>query len=159
MNSVVESPIWESRIKDTPPVVKSIYLTHGTAESYDIEKSREFYEDFLGLNCIRISPDGLIFTIGVRFHVVVLAIGEDLRPMGLSNHWGVQVETKEEVDQAYQKAVELKEKYGIREILPPEDQSWGAYTFFLEDLDHNWWEIEYYPGNLTDDFFAFGDQV
>lgn len=158
MNAVVEAPIWEHRIKGDP-VIKSLYLSHGTAECYDLEKSREFYEDFLGLNCVRIAPEGLIFTIGLRFHVVVLSLGTVERPMGIANHWGLQVATKEEVDQAYEKTVALKDKYGIMEILPPTDQSWGAYTFFLQDRDHNWWEIEYYPGNLTDDFFAFGDQV
>lgn len=156
METATEVLTWERR-RHPNPVVKTALFTHGTAESYDLEKSRRFYEEFLGLSCVRIAPEGLVFTLGVRFHVVVLAFGQEPRPQGLANHWGVQVETKEEVDQAYQKCIELKDQYGIREIVPPADQSWGAYTFLFEDLDHNWWEIEYYPGNLTDDFFAFGD--
>ncbi|HDR9872851.1 TPA: VOC family protein [Burkholderia cenocepacia] len=158
MNATTQDASWERRSIPNP-VVKPIALTHGTAESYDIEKSRQFYEEFLGLSCVRIAPESVVFALGVRFHVVVLALGRAPRPQGLENHWGIQVETREEVDQAYQKCLELKDKYGIRETLPPTEQSWGAYTFLFEDLDHNWWEIEYYPGNLTDDFFAFGDAV
>ncbi|WP_223569772.1 VOC family protein [Pseudomonas sp. BF-R-26] len=158
MNANAETPTWE-KTSVANPVIKSMLLTHGTAESYDIEKSRQFYEEFLGLSCVRISPESVIFTIGVRFHVVVLALGEEIRPMGLANHWGIQVETKEEVDHAYRACLELKDKYGIRETVEPMEQVWGAYSFFFQDLDHNWWEIEYYPGNLTDDFFAFGDMV
>lgn len=158
MNAVAEPLTWEkSRV--TSPVIKTMLMTHGTAESYDIEKSRKFYEEFLGLSCVRIAPESVVFSLGVRFHVVVLALGEDLKPMGLANHWGLQVATKEEVDQAYRDCLAQKEKYGIGDMVEPTDQSWGAYSFFFEDLDHNWWEIEYYPGNLTDDFFAFGDLV
>lgn len=158
MNATKQAQTWE-KCPVANPVIKTKLFTHGTAESYDIEKSRRFYEEFMGLSCVRIAPESVIFSLGVRFHVVVLALGKDIRPQGLENHWGVQVETKEEVDAAYKSCLELKDKYGIREILAPMDQSWGAYTFLFEDLDHNWWEVEYYPGNLTDDFYAYGDMV
>jgi hypothetical protein len=28
----------------------------------------------------------------------------------------------------------------------------------MEDLDHNWWEIQYYPGFQNEDLFDFGDR-
>lgn len=28
----------------------------------------------------------------------------------------------------------------------------------MEDLDHNWWEIQYYDGFQHDDMFEFGDR-
>ena len=35
----------------------------------------------------------------------------------------------------------------------------GVYSFYFEDLDHNWWEIRYYEGGFThDDYFDFGDR-
>lgn len=159
METATEVLTWERRPHPNP-VVKPMMLTHGTAESYDLKESRRFYEEFLGLSCVRIAPEGLIFALGVRFYVVVLALGQAPRPQSMANHWGVQVGTKEEVDQAYQKSVELKDKYGIREIVQPVEQSWGTYSFMFQDLDHNWWEVEYYPpGELIDDYFAFGDVV
>jgi hypothetical protein len=33
-----------------------------------------------------------------------------------------------------------------------------VYSFYLEDLDHNWWEIQYYPGVQNEDLFDFGDR-
>ena len=31
--------------------------------------------------------------------------------------------------------------------------------FCMEDLDHNWWEIQYYANGFQhDDFFDFGDR-
>jgi len=28
----------------------------------------------------------------------------------------------------------------------------------MEDLDHNWWEIQHYPGFQNQDLFDFGDR-
>jgi hypothetical protein len=43
-------------------------------------------------------------------------------------------------------------------VLPQQDMH-GVYSFYLEDLDHNWWEIQYYENGFQhDDFFDFGDR-
>jgi hypothetical protein len=34
----------------------------------------------------------------------------------------------------------------------------GVYSFYMEDLDHNWWEIQHYPGFANQDLFDFGDR-
>ena len=67
--------------------------------------------------------------------------------MNLLNHWGVDVGSKE-VDAAHANALKHKEKYKIRQVLPVVMQH-GVYSFYMEDLDHNWWEIQYYPGCRT----------
>ena len=48
-------------------------------------------------------------------------------------------------------------RYGIRTVKDCSRQH-GVYSFYLEDLDHNWWEIQYYDGTQHDDMFDFGDQ-
>jgi hypothetical protein len=73
------------------------------------------------------------------------------------NHWGVDVGSKEEVDKAHENALKHKDKYKIRQVLPVVMQH-GVYSFYLEDLDHNWWEIQYYPGFQDEDLFDFGDR-
>ena len=73
------------------------------------------------------------------------------------NHWGVDVRSREEVDAGYKAALENKEKYGIRQVLKPVDQH-GVYSFYLEDRDHNWWEVQFYDGFQHDDWFDFGDR-
>jgi catechol 2,3-dioxygenase-like lactoylglutathione lyase family enzyme len=138
-------------------IVKPYALTHGTLECYSLRETRKFYEEFLGLEVIRHAPPGMMFRCGMKFHVVALEVGDAVKPNTLGNHWGVDVATKEEVDDAWRKAHELKEKYKIRQILPVNQQH-GVYSFYFEDLNHSWWEIEYYDGFLHDDFFDFGDR-
>ena len=45
----------------------------------------------------------------------------------------------------------------IRQVLPVVMQH-GVYSFYMEDLDHNWWEIQHYPGFQNEDLFDFGDR-
>jgi hypothetical protein len=33
-----------------------------------------------------------------------------------------------------------------------------VYSFYLEDLDGNYWEIEHYDGSMHEDAFDFGDR-
>lgn len=138
-------------------IVKPYALTHGTCECYSLKETRKFYEEFLGLECVRHAPTGMVFRLATGFHVVCIEVGDNVRPATLLNHWGLDVASREEVDAAHQKAHELKEKYGIRQILPVEMQH-GVYSFYFVDRDHVWWEIEYYDGSLHDDFFDFGDR-
>ena len=46
------------------PVLKLQFLSHGTLESFDLEKTRHFYTDFLGLEVVRTSPISLIIRLG-----------------------------------------------------------------------------------------------
>ena len=41
--------------------------------------------------------------------------------------------------------------------MPIADQH-GVYSFYLIDLDQNWWEIQSYEGFQHDDLFEFGDR-
>jgi hypothetical protein len=42
-------------------------------------------------------------------------------------------------------------------VLAPVSQH-GVYSFYIEDLDHNWWEVQYYSSFQHDDLFDFGDR-
>jgi catechol 2,3-dioxygenase-like lactoylglutathione lyase family enzyme len=138
-------------------VVKPYALTHGTCECVSLKSTRRFYEEFLGLEVVRHAPPGMVFRCGLRFHVVCLEVGDKVHPLTLMNHWGLDVGSKEEVDEAHAKALALKDEYGIKQVLPIEMQH-GVYSFYMEDQDYNWWEIQYYDGFLHDDFFDFGDR-
>jgi predicted lactoylglutathione lyase len=67
------------------------------------------------------------------------------------------VESVKAVDEAHRAAIENKDEYGIRSIWKPSFQH-RIYSFYLEDLDHNWWEFQYYDGDETEDMFDFGDR-
>ncbi|WP_382327465.1 hypothetical protein ACFJGX_27100 [Hydrogenophaga sp. UC242_50] len=94
----------------------------------------------------------------MRFHVVCVEVGDQIHPCNVLNHWGLDVASRDEVDHAHALALRFKDTYGIRQVLPIQDMH-GVYSFYFEDLDHNWWEIQYYEnGFVHDDYFDFGDR-
>jgi predicted lactoylglutathione lyase len=139
-------------------VIQPYCISHGTLEVFSLKASRRFYEEFLGLECVRHGKPAMVIRLGMRFHVVCVEVGDQVHPCSVLNHWGVDVSSRAEVDQARAKAIEHQETYGIRQVLPQQDMH-GVYSFYLEDLDHNWWEIQYYENGFQhDDFFDFGDR-
>lgn len=144
---------WES----PGSVVKPEYLSHGTMACYSLARSRAFYEQFLGMECVRHSKSSMAVRCGMRFHIVCLEVGELLHPATVDNHWGIDVPSAEEVDRIHSAALQLKDRYGIRSVLDVVKQH-GVYGFYMEDLDHNWWEVQYYDGIQNDDMFDFGDR-
>jgi len=144
---------------DENPVVKPMILSHGTLGVIDIHESKRFYTEFLGLHCVRHSPTTLNVRMGGYWSIVCLEIGEQTQPTRTYHHWGIDVATPEEVDEAYEAALRDKEKYGIRRINKPRPQHTGGdYAFMLQDRDGNWWEIQYIVEPMKyDKRFARGD--
>lgn len=139
-------------------IVKPYCLGHGTLECVNLAASRRFYEEFLGLECVRHALPAMAVRLGMRFHIVCVEVGDQVRPAHLLNHWGLDVDSKEAVDKAHTDAVANREKYGIRQVMPVQNMH-GVYSFYLEDLDHNWWEIQYYENGFQhDDYYDFGDR-
>jgi len=143
--------------KNQDSVVKPHYLSHGTLECYDLKETRRFYEEFLGLECVRHARPAMAVRCGMKFHVVCVEVGQALHPANVLNHWGLDVGSKQEVDRIHQQAKALKDRYHIRQVLDPVLQH-GVYSFYFEDLDHNWWEIQHYDGVQHEDMFDFGDR-
>ena len=152
---MIQDGIAEARCEQS--IIKPYVMSHGTMECYSLKDSRRFYEEFLGLECVRHAKPSMVVRCGLKFHIVAVEVGAALKPVNLLNHWGVDLTSKEEVDIAYENALKHKEKYKMGQITNPVDQH-GVYSFYIEDLDHNWWEIQYYPGFQNDDLFDFGDR-
>jgi len=116
--------------------LKLKFLSHGTLESRELEKTRRFYEECLGLETLRTSPRSLMIRLGGENTIAVV---ENPRKgaMGLLNHNGLDVATREEVDDCHRI---LKERWGLKKITKPADQH-GTFSFYFSDLDDNWWEI------------------
>ena len=122
------------------PALKCItFLSHGTLESRDIEKTRQFYEECLGIETIRTSPISLMVRLGGNNTIAVV---HNVRKaeMPVLAHNGLDVPSREDVDHCYCILDQDKEKWGIRKITKPSDQH-GTYSFYFLDLDDNWWEI------------------
>ena len=87
------------------PALNLKFLSHGTLESKDIERSREFYEDFLGCEVVRTSPISLLIRFGSN-HTYAVVFRKNRsknrsEEMPLLSHNGFDVETQEEVDNAH----------------------------------------------------------
>lgn len=145
----------KGRVKDS--IVKPRTMSHGTMEVYNLTDSRRFYEEFLGLETVMHSPGAIAVRCSNSWHVIAIQSGEKLRPVHVFNHWGLDLESREAVNEAHRAAHEYQDKYGIRSIWKPSFQH-GIYSFYLEDLDHNWWEYQHYDGDETEDMFDFGDR-
>jgi len=60
-------------------VLKTKFISHGTLGSKDLEATRRFYEEFLGLEVVRTSPVSLMIRLGgnhVRMQRLAAAVVE-----------------------------------------------------------------------------------
>jgi catechol-2,3-dioxygenase len=130
----------EESVKRIEPALKLNFLSHGTLESIDLDRTRDFYEQFLGLEVVRTSPISLMIRLGGANTIAVVRTPKRTQDMPLLNHNGLDVETQAEVDAAYETVMAQKDKWGMTGITKPSLQH-GTYSFYLKDLDGNWWEI------------------
>lgn len=121
------------------PRLKLQFLSHGTLESKDLEKSRQFYEDFLGLEVVQTSKISLMIRLGGE-HSYAVVHNARKEPMPRRSHNGLDVASREDVDRCYETVMAEKEKWGIGKVTSRGDRH-GTYSFYFSDLDDNWWEI------------------
>jgi catechol-2,3-dioxygenase len=154
----------EAPARRVQPLNHPIILSHGTLECRNLANSRRFYEEFLGLDCVRHSKRSLKIRMGGYWAIVCLERGDHVQPLRIGNHWGLDLESREAVQRAHALAVEHKEKYGIQKITKLTDDT-DTYQFYFMDLDGNWWEFQYAgegqrEGHGRNDMhFARGDVV
>jgi catechol-2,3-dioxygenase len=130
------------------------FLSHGTLEARDLEKARRFYEECLGLETRRTSPVSLMIRLGGDNTIAVVQ-NPRKQEMALLNHNGLDVATREEVDECYRVLSEQKATWGLKKITRPADQH-GTYSFYFCDADDNWWEILMNPAGGYSWMFSQG---
>ena len=139
------------------PALKLNFLSHGTLEARNLEASRKFYQECLGLEVVRTSDISLLIRLGGDNTIAVVQVPKK-GDMSLLNHNGLDVETQDEVDAAYKILEAQKQKWGITKTTKPALQH-GTYSFFFKDLDDNWWEILTNPPRGYAWLFEQGDQA
>jgi catechol 2,3-dioxygenase-like lactoylglutathione lyase family enzyme len=139
-------------------ILRPQFMSHGTMECRDFNKSRPFYEQFLGLECVQHGRRSIAVRCGMKFHIVCLQVGDALQSLGVNTHWGLDLRSREEVEAAHRSALEHQERFGIRRVTDVVDAH-GVYSFYIEDVDSNWWEPQFYEaGFQNEDMFDFGDR-
>lgn len=145
--------------KEQPtPALKLKFISHGTLEVVDVDRSRQFYEEFFGFETVRTSKVSLWIRLGGdHVYVAVKAPPGNKTVMPFLYHNGIDVENDAEVDTAYQVVLRDAEKWGIHDITKPMIQH-GSYSFYFRDMDENYWEILSNPRGGYGWMFERGDQ-
>ena len=139
------------------PILDLKYLSHGTLESLDLERSRRFYEDFLGLDVVRTSPRSLMIRLGGT-NTIAVVYNPNKKAMPMLNHNGLDVATRAEVDEAHRLILAHKDEWALKKVTRPSDQH-GSYAFYFTDVDENWWEILANPDGGYSWMFAKGGDI
>ncbi len=146
-------------------VVKPLLLARGTLESIDLAKTRRLAE-VLGFDCAEPAPDRLMLrhrsdrTGGTCLVLEVRRVDQVRSPQHVSNHWGIWVPTRDDVDRSYALLAANAEALGLIRVQKPRPTHEGArdYSFYFEDESRNWWEIGEHPDEAEFvGFFANGD--
>src|SRR3979490_2020633 len=107
----------ESDKRPAPPTLKLKFLSHGTLESKDLDFTRKFYEEFLGLEVVRASKVSIWCRLGGAHIYVVGQVPEGKKAeMPFLNHNGIDVQTEEEVDECHRLAVRDAALWNLHKI-------------------------------------------
>lgn len=115
----------------------------------DLERSRRFYEEGLGLPRRQVGSDGVVF-LELKGMLLSLFPREDLAHDATVDAEGAgfraftlahNVATREEVDATLRQAAAA----GGRIVKPAQDAFWGGYTGYFADPDGFLWEVAWNP--------------
>ncbi|MEX0805062.1 MAG: VOC family protein [Candidatus Binatia bacterium] len=115
-------------------------FTHGTLQCDDVERSRRFYVEVLGLEIAAgFNTAQYIKHPSTPWYIVVLKRSprQYLAPV---NRFTLQLGSAAEVEQAHREFSSNGEAAGITELGKLETAN-GAANFIFSDLDKNWWEL------------------
>ncbi|ATB40177.1 glyoxalase/bleomycin resistance protein/dioxygenase [Cystobacter fuscus] len=122
------------------PALKLNFYSHATLDCHDVELTRRFYQEFLGLEAVMMGDGALAARLGGDQIIVIVQNPNRKGSMHLFNHNGLDVGTEAEVDNAYAVVKRDAEKWGLKKITRPLFQH-GTYSFYFWDMDDNAWEI------------------
>jgi catechol 2,3-dioxygenase-like lactoylglutathione lyase family enzyme len=115
-------------------------FTHGTLQCDDVERSRRFYVEVLGLEIAAgFNTAQYIKHPAAPWYLVVLQRSprQYLAPV---NRFTLQVGSAAEVEQAHREFVSNKKSLGLNDIADI-DRADGTVNFIFSDPDKNWWEL------------------
>lgn len=125
-------------------ILKPSLMSHMTCEVINIEQSLRFYEEILGLECVRLGSKRMLGRLNSVAVIDFVETSTEVREHKMHNHIGFDVAGPEIVDTAREVLIQNQEKFGFDVIHKPSG-SHGTYGFTFSDLDNNAWQIEDYP--------------
>ena len=133
-----DKPLVDERFSDRGFLPQA--FTHGTLQCDDIERSRRFYTEVLGLEILAgFNNAQYIKHAAAPWYIVVLKRSprQYLAPV---NRFTLQVGSPAEVERAHREFAANGAEIGITELRDPVKTN-GAVSFVFSDVDKNWWEL------------------
>lgn len=128
----------------TEPLLALDFLSHGTLLMDDMDVSRRFYEEFLGLDVVRTSTISLAIRLNSDTSVACVAMSKLVRKPGREYlryyNIGLTVGDPGDVADARNLALDHEEAFEIHDIGELTDEN-GCVSFLIEDRDGNFWQI------------------
>ncbi|TMA64063.1 MAG: VOC family protein, partial [Deltaproteobacteria bacterium] len=115
-------------------------FTHGTLQCDNVERSRRFYVEVLGLEIAAgFNMAQYIKHPGSPWYIVVLQRNprQYLAPV---NRFALQMVSTTDVEQAHREFAAHGKEIGIADLGRLESAD-GRANFIFSDLDKNWWEL------------------
>lgn len=119
-------------------------LTHGTITCLNLDNSRQFYREVLGLDVV--SPSRSVKPSYIKhpstpWYIVSLERKPEMRtPLTPFQRYTVTVESPDAVAQAHHGLKERGDQLGVTELEEIKETG-ESVSFLLSDPDRNWWEV------------------
>ncbi len=118
-------------------------ISHGTLECRDINATRRFFREVLGLQTLRHSQPSFMTWLGKQpglFVIACVEAGDQTGVQGQENRWELTVESDEAVLQAHAVMTKEAASWGIQHVSSIGSLD-GFPWFCLQDMNGNWWGI------------------
>jgi len=123
-------------------------ISYVTLECRDLQRSMQFYREFLGIDVEQRAPHYFFTRGNGGVRAIVVERGDALVEQTLQNHHGITVwMDAAKIDALRAAAQARQDEFGIRRIKKAINQH-GSYSFYMQDQDTNWWEIEVWDGHV-----------
>lgn len=142
-----QGPFGPLALPDSPEPRSSIVpagpVSYVVLESRALPVSMRFYRDFLGLDVAQPAPHYcLVSDRDGWVRVIVVEVGDRLVPQKRANHHGITLSGGTDViDAVHARASASAAEFGLKQVFSASHQH-GSYSFYLQDSDTNWWEVE-----------------
>jgi len=146
----------QAKTKKVKPLLRLNCLSHGTVECHDLARARSFYEEVLGFQVVQTSSISLMMRQGRSGTIIACVETRGKTSAGAYSHFGMDVNTRAEVNAAHKLVSNVRKTYGLKKITRPVFQH-GTYSFYMVDADDNWWEILENPKGGYNYVFDLGD--
>jgi catechol 2,3-dioxygenase-like lactoylglutathione lyase family enzyme len=118
-------------------------LTHGTITCINLEASRRFYKEVLGLDMVSPSPSvkpQYIKHPATPWYIVSLERPEARQLLTPLQRYTLSLDSIAAVTEAHRWFTECGDELGVTQLGEVQEGD-SAVSFLLGDLDRNWWEI------------------